>query len=65
MGWFFRDTGRNEQNDDENERYVLGPQFPQTDPKTAAVCQCLSLFPDVAVAKRGHVVFFMPRLSFI
>lgn len=27
-------------------------------PQTAVACQCLSLFPDIAVAKRGHVVLF-------
>lgn len=56
MGLFF--TGHDELNEDENERYVLRPQSPQTAPKTAVVCQCLSPLPDVAAAKRGHVGFF-------
>lgn len=55
MGLFFRDTGHNEQNDDENGRYVLRPQSPQTTPKTALVCQCLALLSDMT--KRGYVAF--------
>lgn len=64
MDLFF--TGHNEQNEDENEHYVLRPQFLQTAPKTAVVCQCLSPLPDMAAAKRGHVVVvLMQRLSFL